>query len=427
MSNHSDEDEDLSQDEQDQDLDQQVEEDLDVQQQNAFVTDDADVEVSNQQQLGEYEDIEPIEAQPPNEIDVDEQERHQSGTPAFRTLEELFKEGVLTGTQMALLKSKYIDLQNALTQSRQAEARLRQEEHTYLAQIEKQKRILEEGESFPDKITTEVQQRRKDLLKYSNDLACTNERLFDLEYKIKALEEDKRALEKEKARIPNQHDIDEKLKNLRKECDELKRQIGQKKSEINDQNILLGDKRKRFTITTKQYDELKHTIETLESEYIQVTLRPAELIKQTDSLSLQRDQTEQEIEDMDVQLKEQMNSIQQLRDDIEKMKSLSTKEIRLNDQQNQQNDKLNEEIKNVLNLIAFEEAKLAKGQIDERQSTEAVKSTIQMGKQIREQHAKIQKQKERLLRDLKRAETQFRHAKDELSSANMTIEKLQLK
>ncbi|CAF5095346.1 unnamed protein product, partial [Rotaria socialis] len=49
----------------------------------------------------------------------------------------LFKEGTLTGTQMALLKSKYMELQNALTLSRQAEARLRQEEHTYLAQIEK--------------------------------------------------------------------------------------------------------------------------------------------------------------------------------------------------------------------------------------------------------------------------------------------------
>jgi len=75
---------------------------------------------------------------------------------------------------------------NIWTRSRDAEARLRQEEHGYLVQIEKQKRILEEGESFPDKITTEVQQRRKDLLKYSNDLACTKERLFDLEYKIKS-------------------------------------------------------------------------------------------------------------------------------------------------------------------------------------------------------------------------------------------------
>jgi chromosome segregation ATPase len=50
-----------------------------------------------------------------------------------------------------------------------------------------------------------------------------------------------------------------------------------------------------------------------------------------------------------------------------------------------------------------------------------------MGKQIREQHSKVQKQKERLLRELKRAETQFRNVKDELASANMTIEKLQLK
>jgi hypothetical protein len=78
------------------------------------------------------------------------------------------------------------------------------------------------------------------------------------------LEEDKRALEKEKARIPNQHDIDDRLKTLRKECDEIRRQIGQKKSEINDQAILLTDKRKKFTVTAKQYEELTHTIDSLE-------------------------------------------------------------------------------------------------------------------------------------------------------------------
>jgi hypothetical protein len=90
MSNHSDEDEDLSHDEEDDhDIYQQDEEDFDDQQQNAFVTDDADVQLTSQQQLGEFEDIEPIEARPPNEIDVDEQERHQSGTPAFRTLDDV--------------------------------------------------------------------------------------------------------------------------------------------------------------------------------------------------------------------------------------------------------------------------------------------------------------------------------------------------
>ena len=78
------------------------------------------------------------------------------------------------------------------------------------------------------------------------------------------MEEDKLALEKEKARIPNQHDFDEKVKTLRKECDELRRQIAQKKSEINDQSLLLIDKRKKFGVTTKQYEELIHTNDALE-------------------------------------------------------------------------------------------------------------------------------------------------------------------
>ncbi len=76
-------------------------------------------------------------------------------------------------------------------------------------------------------------------------------------------------------------------------------------------------------------------------------------------------QVDQEIEEVDVRTKEQANNIQQLIDDTDKMKSLSAKEMRLVHQQNQQNDRLNEEIRNVLNLTVFEEAKLARGQIDE--------------------------------------------------------------
>ncbi|CAF0766109.1 unnamed protein product [Adineta ricciae] len=398
--------------------------DINDQEQNAFVTDDAFVELSNQQ---DYDGIKPIEAKPPIEINTDEQMRHQSGTPAFRSLDELFKQGVLTGTRMAWLKSKYMDLQNALAQSRDAEARLRQEEQTYLSQIEKQKRVLEEGEAFPDKITTEVQQRRKDLLKYSNDLACTNDRLFDLEYKIKALEEDKRSLENEKARIPNQHEIDEKVKALRQECDDLRRQIAQKKSEIKDQNVSLADKKKKINIATKQHEELQQTIETLETDHLQVTSRPGELLKQIDGFILQKDQTDHETEELEMRLKEQNELTAQLTEEITKVKAATYKETKLVDQQNQQSERLNDEIRSVMNLIAFEEAKLTKGQIDERQSTEAVKSTVQMCRQVREQHQKFQKQKERLLRELKRAENQHRHAEDELASAKMTVERLTLR
>jgi hypothetical protein len=76
-------------------------------------------------------------------------------------------------------------------------------------------------------------------------------------------------------------------------------------------------------------------------------------------------QTDRDIEEIDIRLKEQIGSIQQVTDDVDKMKTLSSKEVKLVDQQTQQNERINEEIRNVLNLIAFEEAKLAKGQVDE--------------------------------------------------------------
>jgi len=121
------------------------------------------------------------------------------------------------------------------------------------------------------------------------------------------LEEDKRSLEKEKARIPNQQDLDDKMKAVQKECEEIRRQIAQKKSEITDQTLLLNDKKKKLNVTAKQYEELTHTSDGFEvkyekqeiifliflfrvkSEYLQVTLRPAELLKQADTLSLQKE------------------------------------------------------------------------------------------------------------------------------------------
>jgi hypothetical protein len=134
MSRPDDDDDNLSQDEDERDMDPNG---LNDEQQNIFLTDDPNLQAFTQHQFQDFDEVEPIEARPPNEIDTDEQERHQSGTPAFRTLDDvgrktsawtfvhfslsrsmfqLFRDGLLSGTQMAMLKSKYIDLQNALTQ-----------------------------------------------------------------------------------------------------------------------------------------------------------------------------------------------------------------------------------------------------------------------------------------------------------------------
>lgn len=58
-------------------------------------------------------------------------------------------------------------------------------------------------------------------------------------------------------------------------------------------------------------------------------------------------------------------TIQQLNEDLNKIKLLSAKETKSVNQQTDQNDRLNEEIRNVSNLTAFEEAKLTRAQVDE--------------------------------------------------------------
>lgn len=76
-------------------------------------------------------------------------------------------------------------------------------------------------------------------------------------------------------------------------------------------------------------------------------------------------QADHETEELETRLKEQNETIVQLTEEITKVKAATYKETKLVDQQNQQSERLNDEIRSVTNLIAFEEAKLAKGQIDE--------------------------------------------------------------
>lgn len=76
-------------------------------------------------------------------------------------------------------------------------------------------------------------------------------------------------------------------------------------------------------------------------------------------------QADKDAHKVDSQLKEQGETLSQVTDQITETKALAFKENKLIDQQNQQNEKLNDEIRSVLGLIAFEEAKLLKEQVDE--------------------------------------------------------------
>jgi len=71
--------------------------------------------------------------------------------------------------------------------SRENEARLLKESKECLKKLEDNKDILHKADAFPDNLTNDVLKLRAQYLKHENDAACSEERLYNLEYKLAGL------------------------------------------------------------------------------------------------------------------------------------------------------------------------------------------------------------------------------------------------
>lgn len=125
-----------------------------------------------------------------------------SNSPAFQCLEEMFQQGRLTGTEVAQLKARYIELYDTLKQSRENEFRLLQQAKRYTGEVENQQDQLAKAEKFPDGCNTEVSRLREQLLKYRNEEIQSNERNYETSYQIECLLDEKRLIEREYLRMP---------------------------------------------------------------------------------------------------------------------------------------------------------------------------------------------------------------------------------
>lgn len=68
--------------------------------------------------------------------------------------------------------------------SRLNETTLLRQAKDYTSDLEKQRAELEKGDNFPESSNTEVTKLREQFLKYNNDLVETEERQYQLEYKL---------------------------------------------------------------------------------------------------------------------------------------------------------------------------------------------------------------------------------------------------
>lgn len=176
-----------------------------------------------------------------------------------------------------------------LKRSKENEARLIKESKDYMKKLEENKEILQKAEAFPDNLTNEVLKLRAQYLKCENDTACSDERLYNLEYKLSGLAEDKNILDREYTRMPKPHELEQRIEILTHQNMELSREINQRKEEINDLKQLIYDKNTQLESKRKEYKDLIESVENHKNDYVQANAQPHQIAKEIDKVLTEKE------------------------------------------------------------------------------------------------------------------------------------------
>uniref|UniRef100_A0A8C4TXM9 Uncharacterized protein n=1 Tax=Falco tinnunculus TaxID=100819 RepID=A0A8C4TXM9_FALTI len=256
--------------------------------------------------------------------------------PEFKVKTELFSAGKITGTRVAELKGKYTLLHKTVISLQESEIQLLQEARRLNVVLEQQQHELEKAEQFPEESSSEVSQIRQQLLSCQNEYSAIKERECEIQFKMECLQEEKRLLENEYERIQKKREADKKIKELKENCDELCKEVIQRKAEINGIKEEVSSKQKLMLIDETEMKKLLEKQANLKGELVKILGVPALLGKETEEINQKKidakkkealnDQIE-ELSDTLKAIEKRTEDILQERQDI--MKELHGKQILL--------------------------------------------------------------------------------------------------
>jgi len=210
-----------------------------------------------------------------------------SSTPAFQCVDDLLSQGEITGAKAAWLKSKYQDLLKQLKVTRDTESQYLHEGKELMQLVQKQQSEIEQGELFPAGVDNDVSRLRTDLLKYGNELAACNERIYQLDYNLDGLREEKRLLEKEFEKLPKKEEIDKKVKDYSQEIEELKLDIAQRLHECKTLKDERTSRQEQTGTIKDELEELEREEQQLKDGLVKIYGEPAHISKQCELISRQ--------------------------------------------------------------------------------------------------------------------------------------------
>uniref|UniRef100_A0A1I8FN67 Reverse transcriptase domain-containing protein n=1 Tax=Macrostomum lignano TaxID=282301 RepID=A0A1I8FN67_9PLAT len=411
-------------DEEEEELPADLQQDEDADDEDAF-----GLEPTSPADSGDLPDVDddyeaPVYALPPTKATLEsEGQLTVSNSPAFKNLDDMFNQGKLTGTEVAIFKAKYMQLFEFLKRSRDSEFQLLQQAKQHTLELEHQRAELGKQDNFPDNVSSEAEKFRETLLKYNNELLLTEERVYDFEYKIQCLKEERDILKREYDRIPKADDIEKRRKQLEQDTVELQDDISKR---IREQKKTTEAKRELEQQTAELREELEKVKEYLDqkkSDLIKVSGLPNQLNKETERVRKQKTDIEKEtrerqneIDGMQKQLESLEEASRRLAKDLETVKHDATQQVASNTKSQETLDKIN-------------------GDLEELRQKEMTvvtdRATIDMNlrhlnlerRNLMETHSRKAREKERELKSLKKAQLQQKASEDALALVTQVHEK----
>ncbi|OXB70072.1 UNVERIFIED_CONTAM: hypothetical protein H355_005525, partial [Colinus virginianus] len=339
----------------------------------------------------------------------------------------MFSAGKLTGSRVAELKAKYTLLHDTVISLQESEIQLLQEAKQLSVDLEQQQHELEKAEQFPEGSSSEVCRIRQQLLHCQNEYNAIKEREHEIEFRIKCLREEKRLLEKEYERIPKQGEAEKKIKKMKEDCDELHKEVIQRKAEVSAMKEDILSKQKLMLLDKKEVEKLLEVQDSLKDELVKILGVPAQLQRETEKINRKKIDAEKKNEDLNNEMQELNSTLKDIDKGTEKilqeredvMKELDGKRALLESKE--------QEYAALQRLLDTDKEKALAILIERESLNHKLNKRIFKIKQHQEILIHKQGEKEKELRNLKKMELQLKMIyesleQDKLQHKNLKVE-----
>ncbi|ELU12496.1 hypothetical protein CAPTEDRAFT_228195 [Capitella teleta] len=241
---------------------------------------------------------------------------------------------------------------------------------------------------------------------------------------VHSLSEEKRMLEREYSRIPKEGEIEKKIEELKQVCSEMKKEITQRQTEVKNLREDLEARNYQVALQTKEFEKEVERRERLKSDLVAINTQPAQIGKESDRITRQKNETEKKLRELDNELNNLKNDIRSI---AEKQTEVEEEKFGLDREVERQSAKVvDKETDYQILMKDFDIAKEREAVLmGDRATLDLNLRHISLEKKTtHDVHSRKVREKDRDLRNLKKADLQLKVAQDSVNHFQLIQEKV---